>query len=338
MSKRLVICCDGTWNKPDQKDKTTNVVYTARAVLPVDPEGVPQVVFYDRGVGTGNVLDRFSGGAFGKGISTNIQDAYRFIVHNYEAGDELYFFGFSRGAYTVRSTAGLIRNAGVLKKANADRIADAYALYRGESKPSDRASIEFREQFSHEPRVHFIGVWDTVGSLGVPVSGLRFLTKGKYQFHDVQLSSHVDHAYHALAIDERRGPFAPTLWTCPKDAPNQSVEQVWFAGVHSNIGGGYPDRGLSDQALVWMIEKAQGAGLAFDPEIVGGFAPDPRGVLENSKTGFYFLTRAHHRYIGAVSRSTAESVHPSALERRSADPYYHPENLENHLKREAGSG
>lgn len=338
MSKRIVICCDGTWNSPDRKGAETNVVHVARAVAPVDAAGKEQVVFYDRGVGTGNALDRFSGGAFGKGVSTNIQDAYRFIVHNYEAGDELWFFGFSRGAYTVRSTAGLIRNAGVLRKSRASRISDAYELYRSEVKPDDPQSIAFREDNSHAPRVHFIGVWDTVGSLGVPVRGLRFLTKKKYQFHDVQLSSQVDHAYHALAIDERRGPFAPAIWTCPKDAPSQSVEQVWFAGVHSNIGGGYPDRGLSDQALVWMIEKAEGAGLAFDPEVVGSFQPNPRGILENSKTGLYFLTRAHNRYIGALARRTEESVHPSALERHRADPNYHPENLEQHLKRVAGTG
>ena len=139
----------------------------------------------------------------------------------------------------------MIRNCGILRKTNAHEFPKAYKLYRRkDAHPSSEESLSFRTSFAREVRVEFIGVWDTVGALGIPVRGLRALRKGRYEFHDVELSKYVKHGYHALAIDEGRGPFKPSLWAA-KENPGQTVEQVWFAGVHSDVGGGYASSGLS---------------------------------------------------------------------------------------------
>lgn len=332
MTKRIVICSDGTWNTPDQKH-VSSVVHMARAIAPTSPDGESQIVFYDRGVGTGNLLDRLTGGALGHGLDRNIEDGYRFLVHNYGDGDEIYLFGFSRGAYTARSLGGLIRNSGLLHKVHADRFGDAYELYRSkEAHPDSECAKQFRRSYSREVRIKAIGVWDTVGALGIPVRGLRFLTKGRYQFHDVELSRYVRHGYHALAIDERRAPFRPSLWEGkPKDG--QVVEQVWFAGVHSDIGGGYVERGLCDVVFMWIKEKAEECGLAFDDDYINAVPidPDPAGVLHNSMTGLYRLTRGHTRGLGRAEGAT-EAVHPAAIARYEIDrPSYRPKNLVEYL-------
>ncbi len=260
--KRIVICSDGTWQTPNQ-DNITHVLEMARAVLPTAPDGTAQVVFYDWGVGTESWINRLVGGVSGKGIDKNIRDCYRFLAHNYEDGDEIYLFGFSRGAYTVRSLAGLIRNCGILTKAEAGRLPEAYAMYRRhDAGPNSEVAKTFRSRNSREAMVRFIGVWDTVGALGIPLRGLSKLTAHRYEFHDVELSRYVQHASHALAIDERRGPFRPSLWQA-KPKEGQIVEQVWFAGVHSDVGGSL-DPALGMPSFDWMKERASSAGLALD--------------------------------------------------------------------------
>ena len=272
--KRLVVCCDGTWNKPEQLSKgmlaPTNVSKLALAIAREDDAGTRQLVHYQRGVGT-RAWERIRGGALGIGLSRNVRECYRFLVESYEPDDKLFFFGFSRGAFTARSLAGLVRNSGILLSHHRDRIDDAYALYRSPDKDSAPASLEadlFRRLYSHPlPEIEFIGVWDTVGALGIPESPLLPSRLAKrWSFHDTKLSSHVRHAYHALAIDERRAIFEPALWVRQDHAPaEQDLEQVWFAGAHCDIGGGYADTGLSDIALLWMAGKAKDCGLALDP-------------------------------------------------------------------------
>jgi len=333
MAKRLIVCSDGTWNTPDQMDdgeiRPSNVVKMARALAPQAPDGRAQVVYYDRGVGTGFGLDRLTGGAFGRGLSENVEDAYRFLVDNYVEGDEIYFFGFSRGAFTVRSTGGLIRNCGLLKKIHAHKFPEAYALYRSKApadEPDGANAVKFREDYAFVVRVKFMGVWDTVGALGIPFGLLRLLTKHRYEFHDVRLSRYVDNAYQALAVDERRKTFRPAIWETKK-IEGQNVEQVWFAGVHSNIGGGYKDSGLSDIAFLWMQQKAAACGLAFDQEYINAVIhPDSRGGLRKSKTGLFRLLGDFIRPIGKGTNSE-EAVHQTAIERRETDPEYRPENL-----------
>jgi uncharacterized protein (DUF2235 family) len=205
MSKRLVVCCDGTWNFPDRQC-LTNVTKVALAIATVDSKGTEQRTFYHRGIGS-NRRERIRGGAFGFGLSRDVCDTYRFLVQNYEPGDELFFFGFSRGAFTARSTVGLVRNAGILRQEHVDRVSEAYALYRSRTKtntPRGREATLFRRSYSYEPRIRFIGVWDTVGALGIPLDGFRLISllNKRWEFHNTELSTSVDAAYQALAIDE----------------------------------------------------------------------------------------------------------------------------------------
>ena len=289
--KRIVVCCDGTWNIPDQVSPT-NVVKVALALADRDSSGVPQRVFYNAGLGTSRG-ERLRGGAFGFGLSKHVRECYRFLVENYEPGDELYFFGFSRGAFTARSTAGLVRNSGILRREHASRLGDAYAIYRGRdptSHPRGTRATLFRRSFSHEPRVHFIGVWDTVGALGIPVLGPGWanVLNRRWEFHDTDLSTMVDLAYQALAIDETRGPFVPSLWNRQDEARNQVLEQVWFAGVHSDVGGGYDDCALAEIPLLWLVDRAASAGLEFRQGHFSGRRPDdPRAVGDERAAGRY---------------------------------------------------
>ena len=291
MPKHLVVCCDGTWNTAYQTSHglpcPSNVTRLALSVADEGRDGYRQCIYYHPGVGTGR-WDHLSGGAFGVGLAANVRDGYRFLVDNYEPGDDLYFFGFSRGAYTARSIAGLVRNCGVLRRHNRDRLADAFRLYRNKKdKPSGMTSTLFRSAFSYEPTIEFIGVWDTVGALGIPPIGPGFLhpllnlVNKRWSFHDTQLSSRVRGAYHALAIDERRSAFKPTLWK-KKPEVDQILEQVWFTGVHCNIGGGMADTSLSDLALLWMVEKAQRHGLVFKRD---AFTPRPAGAAADVRPG-----------------------------------------------------
>jgi uncharacterized protein (DUF2235 family) len=272
--KRLIVCCDGTWNKPEHLNNgllaPTNVSKLALAIAREDDKGTQQLVHYQRGVGT-RTWERLRGGALGIGLSRNVRECYASLVENYEPGDELFFFGFSRGAFTARSLAGLVRNSGILLSHHRARIDDAYRLYRSPDRDTEPAGLGaemFRRLYSHPlPDIEFIGVWDTVGALGIPAGPLTppALMK-RWSFHDTKLSSHVRHAYHALAIDERRAIFEPALWVRQDHAPvEQDLEQVWFAGAHCDVGGGYADTGLSDIALLWMLGKAAACGLALDP-------------------------------------------------------------------------
>jgi uncharacterized protein (DUF2235 family) len=348
--KRLVVCCDGTWNTPDQLSgghwAPTNVTKLSLAVSTRDAAGVEQRMLYHRGVGT-RPGERLRGGAFGLGLSSDVRDAYRFLVANFEPGDEIFFFGFSRGAFTARSTAGFVRNSGILRPEHADRVDEAYALYR--SRTAHPRGIEarlFRRSYSYETRIRFIGVWDTVGALGIPLSGFRFfnfLNRGS-QFHDTDLSTTVDAAFQALSIDEKRQPFQPAVWNRQPSTIKQDVEQVWFAGVHCDVGGGYADHALADVALLWMLDKATAHGLAVDRDVLragpfagehgassGAPAPNPLGQQHESRTGIYRLLPAYIRPIDRQASRCAWAS-SSAVERREKKPGYAPSNLMEYLQ------
>lgn len=355
--KRIVICCDGTWNRADQEKNgvpcPTNVVKLAsRVAKGTDAER--QIIYYDQGVGTGNVVDRFTGGAFGHGLGENILSAYRFLVANYELGDEIFLFGFSRGAFTARSLAGMIRNCGILKRIAIKHYREAVQLYmnRGDP-PYDSRSVEFRKEHAlgggTDIPIKFIGVWDTVGSLGIPLRGLRSLTIRKYQFHDTELSRTVENAYHALAIDEFRAPFEPTLWKSTKKE-GQEIKQVWFVGAHSDVGGGYDEPGLSDIALDWMLQMAENCGLVLDPDVLIHYPLDKMGATDpkrfrilphNSKSGLYRITRGIDRSIGVEHDHTGvptgqldptQDLHDTVRQRWDADPAYRPRPLRRYFQ------
>ena len=339
MAKRIVICADGTWNTPEQRDhigpSATNVAKFAAAVRPVDAGGKTQVVYYHKGVGArGGLLERLSGFAFGTGLSANIEDAYLFLMNNYQPGDELFLAGFSRGAYTVRSLAGLIRNSGILKQEFLGRYRDAYELYRARddsTHPRAPRAVEFRKQYAWpDATIRFIGVWDTVGALGIPIPALRFWNKSRYEFHDVELSTRVEHAYHALAIDERRQPYLPTLWKKQNDAPaSQVLEQAWFPGSHCDVGGGFSQTGLSDGALTWLCERAARAGLAIDmARIPSGDATAP---IHDSLALWFKVFGDGTRTLGATNPVGCEVIHRSAVERRRRDSRYGRGGLESFI-------
>ena len=326
MPKRLIVCCDGTWNTPDQesggKPCPTNVTRVALSIASRATDGVEQRVFYHKGVGTSR-WERLRGGAFGFGLSRAVRETYRFIVNHYEPGDELFFFGFSRGAFTARSTAGFVRNAGILRPEEAHRVDEAYALYR--SRSAHPRSIEaelFRQSFSFETRIRFIGVWDTVGALGIPLDGLRWINafNRRWQFHDTDLSTTVDSAFQALAIDEKRRPFKPAVWKQQEDADDQQLEQVWFSGVHCDVGGGYPQSQLADIALWWLTNRACACGLAFKS---APSALNPTwflGPVHESDTAFYRLLGPYTRPIGVIDPGH-EFVASTAVERLHQSGY-----------------
>jgi uncharacterized protein (DUF2235 family) len=342
--KRLVVCCDGTWNTPDQKDRgvmrPTNVVKFARWVLPQAPGGIVQLTYYNRGVGTGDFIDRLFGGAFGVGLGHNTREAYGFLARNYAPGDEVYLLGFSRGAYTVRRTVGMLRKCGLVPNAGEATIEEAHDLYgrretREEGGADSKAALAFREKHgAARIPIRFLGVWDTVGSYGIAgVLGQLGGAFSRARFHDHVLSSDVEHACHAAAIDERRRLFQPTLFQQSETGAKRGhrLEQSWFAGVHSNIGGGYQDTGLSDIALHWMAARAEGRGLALDTRWRAKIGPDEFGELRDSRRGIYRLLGKSVRALGA-EKEGFERVHISPVTRAERDPArYEPQNLRFYL-------
>jgi uncharacterized protein (DUF2235 family) len=313
--KRLVVCCDGTWNKPDNEN-VTNVEKIARTVQS-DPSAtgdVYQLVYYISGVGAGSYeADRLLGGAFGFGLFHNVIACYRFLAQNYEPGDEIFIIGFSRGAYTARSVAGMLASVGLLTKRALveERLPEAVHLYQGTRMPEGafgESVDEFKHDHCHAAKVTFLGVFDTVGALGVP--GFERDTP---KFHSVQLSTQVLCARQALAIDETRLKFAPTLWEAPEepaDAPTADprVKQVWFEGAHSDVGGGYAQTGLSDTSLLWMTREAHAAGLVFDSDLLGTYVDsgsDP--ICHNPLSLMYKLDNELLEARAHLSRQDEES-------------------------------
>ncbi|MBB5917903.1 uncharacterized protein (DUF2235 family) [Nocardia transvalensis] len=275
--KRLVVCCDGTWGS-ESNPTVSNVVKIAESLrlgTTLDTgEHVGQRVFYADGPGSkGYLTDKVLGGAFGLGLDANVSTMYWQLALNWEPGDEIYIFGFSRGAYTARSVAGMIHRLGLLKAEAmiGKQYPEANKIYRERKRhpddPDPQHWVDFRKQNCVYPvPIKFIGVFDTVGAMGVPG-----LTSWRYRFHDLRLSPHVHCARQALAIDERRRIFAPCLWEVTDEAgvehqsPNR-VKQVWFKGGHGDIGGGNADTRLSDLTLRWMVDEAAAQGLEFDRE------------------------------------------------------------------------
>jgi uncharacterized protein (DUF2235 family) len=312
--KRLVFCFDGTWNKL-ATDTPTNVVLTAASIERQDPrDGTQQIIHYDEGVGTNpwegfwltDWLDWFWGGASGYGLLANVREAYRFLIFNYDPGDQIFVFGFSRGAFSARTFVGFVRHVGVLRRLHVGKIDEAVERYKrrlSEVGGSD-AMRRFRAEYSsttcigqddedwrcryhaeyvpgsgYPLEIKYLGVWDTVGAMGWP-SLLFFSSKHnqRYRFHDVSLTPFVENARHAVATDERRVLFPPDLLgdltemnkARGKEADDSDApyQERWFPGVHGSVGGGGDIRGLSDRSLAWVTKGAKLAGLALDREKV----------------------------------------------------------------------
>ena len=285
MAKNIIICSDGTGNT-SIKGRGTNVFKLFEAVdvngHRADPLIKPQVAFYDDGVGTSDwKILKTVGGAFGIGLSRNVRQLYKELMRVYDGGadpDQIFLFGFSRGAFTVRTLAGFIGNQGILPRQVKDtpetldrRIKDAYKAYRRCYRPAIWRGWPWSKLFpmpprvsaEGKPRIRFIGVWDTVDAVGLPFHIADVWNNLVYQFKfdNRDLGSNVDQACQALAIDDERAAFSPVLWN--QKSGETRIEQVWFSGAHSNVGGGYPKQGMSLVALDWMMEKASHAGLRF---------------------------------------------------------------------------
>lgn len=335
MSKRIVICADGTWNKPEknlQEDIPTNVLRLARAIKPVGTNQTPQQVFYDWGIGSYH--DQVTAGATGKGLHKNIMDDYRYIVQNYSPGDDIYLFGFSRGAYTVRALCGLINNCGIIKRADAPLIQAAFDHYKKSGTdyaPQGSKSVKFRNKHSHGSReIKFVGVWDTVGAMGIPISFLG-LFDDKDEFYDTKIGSNIRIARHALAIDEHREDFVPTVWV-PQD--NMDIQQVWFAGAHSDIGGSYkPDKDgsfSSDIPFSWMIQEAGRSGLTIETHLKQSLTKNLLAKIHNSRRSFYRIKKKFYRQIEHGKDSVL--IHESVKVRWTQDSKYRPDNLDKYIE------
>jgi hypothetical protein len=324
--KRIVILIDGTWNE-EGTDFNTNIAKldpsygNAPLIKPKARDGTIQSVFYHKGVGADpELLKRLLGGAIGLGLKQIVQDAYQTLVNNYQDGDETYIVGFSRGAYAARALAGLIGTSGIQRPQVQDQkgFDIAWDHYRVDPKvriglkaagTSDTAAIDAFRSMRSQNAIHSgnaikcVGVFDTVGSYGVPAGiGLaplaRYFALATLGFHDTLFGEHIEVGLHALAVDERRRPFVPTFWTARKGQPPRGhVEQTWFSGVHCNVGGGYPDAGLSDEALVWMISRMQAlTGLEFDiPNVKSTLRPNTNGEIYDSSKGWIIDKIFPHR-------------------------------------------
>ncbi len=340
--KNIIVCTDGTWDRPASTDLSgagfasddTNV-YKFFSLLPGDIQKrstttqiksiAGQVVFYDDGVGADGIWAvRIAEGATGAGLDLKVRDGYQFVCEQYETGDRIYLVGFSRGAYTARSIAGILTRCGLpAKQLQDDAFArHAFDVYR---RNNAKLTAQFRTDYqSQDVGIEVIGVWDTVGALGIPLKLFGSLDHLLFSFYDTALHPNVRFGYHAVAIDEKRESFQPTLWD-----PREGIEQVWFAGVHGDVGGGYKETGLSDITLAWLLEKIQPHGVlfidqAFAPDGTIAIKGDPLMMPMHDSYKPPFLTP--HPSVRVIPQSAA--LHVSVQERfEQARLEYRPSNL-----------
>src|SRR5581483_1211096 len=350
MAKNIVICSDGTGNY-DIKGRGTNVFKLFEAVdlngHRTHPTKTPQVAIYDDGVGTQSLKPvKLISGAFGWGLSRNVKQLYTELVRVYEPEDHIYLFGFSRGAFTVRTLAGLITDCGILDQSKFENeavlrkaVRKAYEAHRKHyqtfwQKLLTRGKIndpggDFRAQNAgrihpyDETTIDFIGVWDTVDAVGLPVDEATDFINSfiyRFKFPDRHLHPKVKKACHALSVDDERRSFRPVLWKeRPEDRAQSRIEQVWFPGVHSNVGGGYPKQGISLVTLDWMMVRAERAGLRFIPAVRGLLRrlQNVNDKLYDSRSGLGAYYRYQPRDIGRLCAEceTTPKLHYSLIER-----------------------
>jgi uncharacterized protein (DUF2235 family) len=359
--KRIAIFLDGTWNSVSSN---TNVWRLKSLCAPLASDGWRQITYYDVGV------NGFWGGIFGKGVATNVINAYEWLVDQYEPGDDIFIFGFSRGAFTARSLAGFVAKCGLLKPGSPLGVGQLFARYKREN---DKTIWTLNDELAKNPtgstlleekwilkyaqpiNVKMVAVWDTVGSLGVPLVRIPGIGRKSFSWHHTGLRTPIQYGYQALALDEYRKSFAPTLWTVrtPKVAPPSpskerdlsSVEQRWFVGAHANVGGGYQSDLLAQIPLRWLMKKASTHGLQFrgDVELDGNATTS---VVHNSHKEFMYgayqlFSWPRRRNVGELpierndgTHSTVnETIDVSVFDRWRADAKYRPKSLKQWAKR-----
>jgi uncharacterized protein (DUF2235 family) len=351
--RRLALFLDGTWNTVNDD---TNV-WRMKSLCAVDAD---QICYYSPGVGT-SFGDRILGGTFGYGLDEEVINAYQWLMENYNLGDHIFIFGFSRGAFTVRSLSGFISKCGLLKPGAPISLRQLYERYRKGNTvhtirelaniPYDALSFEEKwlKEYSMAIPIWLQGVWDTVGALGIPFGNLPTLSRSRYAFLETDLRINNDRAFHALAIDEHRFAFAPTLWarSVKNDAeayPPRSLDQVeqrWFVGAHADVGGGYDNGLLAQIPLKWLIQKAALHGLIFKAGVTidgdesravvhDSFAEMAGGVYRALKLGrpYYRAIGAHPVVVNGTTTATInETLDESVFDRWGFDQDYRPVNL-----------
>ncbi|KIX09379.1 uncharacterized protein Z518_00458 [Rhinocladiella mackenziei CBS 650.93] len=366
--KRLIVTCDGTWLDSDnglmngQKQPPSNVSRIGWAIKDTSRDGIPQIVNYQAGVGTaGGPAARVVGGATGLGLKENMREAYTYLAINWKPGDEIFLMGFSRGAFTARSTGGMIGALGLLTRLGLPYFNEIFEDW--EHRFDDRyvskfPNVPFPEKGPFDQRyvdelarrglttlhipIKAICCWDTVGSLGIPrvawLENLRLQPPGMhdYEFYDTRLHPCIENAFQALALDERRAPFSPALWE-KRDNDRTNLVQVWFPGVHSNVGGGYEDQDLANITLAWMISKLE-PFLDFRPNFLIGLWEENRayykttgqktrwwsfGELYNSLKGIYSLTGSKNRTPGNYYRTDPHTGRPMNKRLKNTNEYIH---------------
>ncbi|KAF8473598.1 hypothetical protein BDZ91DRAFT_759963 [Kalaharituber pfeilii] len=360
--KRIIICCDGTWQDSDGGtfEVPTNVTRLARAIEPVASDGTPQIVYYQSGVGTNyGMVGRVISGTTGQGLSENVREAYTFLANNYATGDKVileYYgspgafkqarvgmIGFSRGAYTARSICGLINRVGILTRRGMDQFFTVYNDYQQcklDLKYAEDLATRENGALVHKNSSFITAIlcFDTVGSLGIPSIGyLKWRDFNKqFEFHDTGINmGKVGFAFHALALDENRGPFTPSLWENPPPTESPlsigqrptNLRQCWFPGVHTNIGGGYDDQEIADITLAWAVEMLQTVANAVDfcesyldkvieNEDAHSSGEWAEGKVYDSAIGIFKLVSGKYRTPGEYKRiipgsDFGECIHPS---------------------------
>ncbi|MFC4761841.1 DUF2235 domain-containing protein [Dyella koreensis] len=353
--KRIALFLDGTWNTVQNN---TNV-WRAKSLCVTSED---QISYYSQGVGT-LFGQRFMGGAFGYGLDAEVINAYEWLVENYNPGDRIFIFGFSRGAYTARALNGLISECGLLIAGSPLSVDQLYARYRRREVTSIRKLVHaadanltteerWLKRYSRPVAIWFLGVWDTVGALGLPFGNIPFISRSQYNFLQTDLWINDDTAYHALAIDEHRRAFAPTLWTWPRAKDDKSatgayafpdtqrVEQRWFAGAHANVGGGYANDILAQRPLMWLMEKAKARGLVFrdmpaDDSVEEGLINNSFREMAFGLYALFHLLIPFRRPIGQATLGNGkdvkfvvnETIDASVFARWRADKTYRPKNV-----------
>lgn len=322
-------------SRPEQ-DSLTNVAVLARSVDYIGRDNVPQIVFYDAGVGTeGSGVDRIMGGATGVGIDLNIQQLYSFLAMNYDEGDEIYMFGFSRGSYTVRSLAGMMNEAGLLYRSELDYLKEAYDLYRDNEDVESERARNFRSKHSRRVPITLLACFDTVGALGIPKFApfpfSLMSNTAKYRFHDTKLCEIVENAIHAVAIDEDMIPFEPTLMAPNDKVGSEQLSQKFLSGRHGGVGGGtHATEPLARNALKFVVEEMErrGLGLSIDKSVIPA---EYTVTLEPSEPPKRFSLFGAVRWsMGTRPRKIAsvDSLHPSALKMYKNLENWRPASLE----------
>jgi uncharacterized protein (DUF2235 family) len=358
--KRLALFLDGTWNRVSDN---TNVWRLRSLFAPLGGDGIEQRAYYSTGLGT-KFGEKVRGGMFGSGIDSAITSAYEWLVENFEPGDEIFIFGFSRGAYTARSLSGFVSKCGLLQRGAPLGVNQLFKRYRRlgaktihELVAGERGAEEFRFEenwmlkFARAVDVKFIGVFDTVGALGVPFALLRRIKGEAYPFLNTGLRRTNEYAFHALAVDEHRKAFMPTLWTnmgatgaTPR--PLGRTEQRWFIGAHANVGGGCFSDSLAELPLKWLESKAAALGLGFkddfalEQDVAMGRISDSYAEFARGLYRLITLGRRYQRPLGVPPASEGpgvsninETIDASVFARWQADKTYRPPALASWAKR-----